>query len=303
MFNEETRLRAVWRAVALAGSGLLLACSASAVQAQSRGGQSIELAGVHLGMSREDSIKTLMANDPPLVDDGIGGNSSAIQFRVPALSPDPFVWSMKFRAKPAEDARDKPLEQVELYFALPPNESTVLSLRRNSCFDCGDGKAKAYAPTAANFLDSIAKRFGSPNASVIQSRNMHGNVVIGEVRFYAWTRTGELLTEQEFQKRMKYPAQCTGMLNPDNARNSNSINFRAFEQSLGQKGVIDNCATIASVQWSQDGKNVLRHYYITVTDYAGMLSAFSKSAEVVEGKANQQRKQELDRANKNPTKL
>lgn len=302
--GDKKLLLLVFRRVVISGCLLLGLASTAQAQSPPRGGQSVELAGIRLGMAREEAIKALAANEPPFVDDGIGNNSSALQLRVPVLSPDPFVWNMRFRVKPAEDALNKPVEQVELYFALPPSESTVLVLRRNSCFNCGsDGKAMAYAPTAANFLDSIAKRFGSANASVIQGRAMNGNVVIAETRQYAWTRTGELLTEQELSRRVKYPAQCTGMLTPDAARSNNGINFRAFEQSIGQKGVVDNCATVASVRWTQDGKGILQNYYITVIDYAGMLSTFSRAAEIVEGKADQQRRQEIERANKNPTKL
>lgn len=279
---------------------------ASSVQAQSpqRVAQQIEIAGVHLGMPQEQAVKALMANEPSFVDDVVGGNSSALQLKVPVLSADPFVWSMSFRSKPIANVLDEPIEKVELHFAPPPSESTVLTLKRSTCFDCGNGKAMAHAPLVTNFLDALAKRFGSPNASIIHGRNINSaGVVFGEMRYYAWTRNGELLTEQEFLRRMKYPAQCTGMTTPDNARSSNGINFRAFEATIGQKAVIDNCATMASVQWSQDGKGVIRHFFITLTDYAGILSAFSRSSEVVEGKANQQRRQELDRATKNPTRL
>lgn len=296
MFNEGLR---TWRKVALTGSGLLLACSAYAVQAQSspRGGQQLEIAGVRPAMTKDEAIKALMANEPPFVDNG-----NAIEFRVPVLGPDRFAWSMKFEAKPPTDTRDHPVDSVELYFAPPPSEAKVLAFKRGVCFDCGDAKGMARAPLAANFLDSIAKRFGSTQPSLIDSRQMNGNVVIRETRYYIWTRTGQLLTEQELQRRMKYPARCRSVLTPDNARNSDSINFRAFE-NFRQDNLVDNCAMIARVEWAQDSKGVLQRFYISWSDYAGMLSAFSASADVVEGKANQQRKQDLDRASKNPTKL
>lgn len=306
MHKDKTILRVFRRASLLLVSSFV-ASLASGVQAQSPqiGPQSIEIAGVRLGMTKEQAIKALMANQPPLIDDDTAGSKNSVQLKVPVLSPDPFVWSMSFHAHPL--APDKPFEKVELYFAPPPNETTVLTLKRSICFDCGDGKAMAHAPLVTNFLDALAKRFGSPNPSLIEGRNIantpSGTIVLGEMRYYAWTRTGELLTAQELQRRVKYLAQCTSMANPDGARNDQGINFRAFQASIGQKDVIYNCATMASVQWRQDGKGVIRNFYITLTDYAGILSAFSKSAEIVEEKANQQRKQELDRATKNPTKL
>jgi len=295
MHKDRTILPAFGRAsLAIVSSFFALA---SGVQAQSpqRGPQSIEIAGVRLGMPREEAIKALMANQPPLEVEERG----ITQFKVPVLSPDPFVWSMKFRAKPSE-VRDTPTETMELDFPPPPSGSAVLTLRRYTSFN---SEAKARAPTGDNFLDAIKNRFG-PNAS--NSNRGEGSGGRNQSRTYVWTRTGELLTDQEYQRRWKhYNLICDVTIG--SARTDNGINFRVFEGGLGRKDVIDSCAAVAIVSWRQDQNGVIDSFSITMTDAAAILAAFTKSAEVAEGAANQQRKQELDRAReratKNPTKL
>lgn len=298
MDKKKSILPALRRAGSLIACEVLLVALASGVQAQTpqRGPQSIEIAGVRLGMPREQAIKALMANQPPLVDDdGWSGKSSAVPLKVPALSADPFVWRMEFRAKPSAEDRDAPYDKMELEFAPPPSESIVLTLSRHVSFD---GKAKARAPTAANFLDAITEKFG-PSASSINRGEVSGGRE--QNRTYVWTRTGELLTEREYQGRKDYSYRCR-VASTGGARSDNNINFRAFE-GLRQKDVVDSCAVVASISWSQDPKGIMKHFIITIADRAGILTAFTKSAEVVEGTTNQQRQQELDRATKNRTKL
>ncbi len=269
---------------------------ASGVQAQTpqRGPQSIEIAGVRIGMPREEAIKALMANQPPLEvkEHGI------TQLKVPVLSPDAFIWSMEFRAKPSEEKRDAPYESMDLDFTPPPSESTVVTLRRYTSFDVADGKGMAHAPMAANFLDAVAKRFG-PNASNVKRGEVSGGR--HQSRTYVWNRAGALLTEQEYQQRWKhYSLSCDVSIR--SARSGNGINFRAFE-GLKQRNVIDSCAAVAIVSWEQDEKGIIKSFSIMMTDALAILEAFTKAAEIIEEKDNRQRNQELDRANKNRTKL
>ncbi len=317
MHKDRTSLPTfAWVGLAIASSAIALV---SGVQAQTpQGGpKAIEIAGVRLGMPREEALKTLSANQPPIVDDESGGKSSAVQLILPALGADPFVLSTKFRAKPVGNARDEPEDIVQLYFSPPPNAPTILTLSRSTCFFCGSGKGRAHAPSVPNFLDAIAKRFGSPDASFISDRSVDntpsGDVVRGETRYYAWTRTGELLTEREFKRRVNNdPRICTILPTPireyfDTPDDGDMRpNFPKLVSFIGTKG-IDSCATVARVTWRQDGKGVIDTFAIELSDRAGILSAFTKSRQVLEEKANQERKQELeraqDRAKKNPTKL
>jgi hypothetical protein len=278
-----------WVGLAIASSALALA---SGVQAQTpQGGpKAIEIAGVRLGMPREEAVKALMANQPPLEvkDNGI------LQLKVPALSPDAFVWSIEFEAK--RETPDTPFERMDLDFTPPPSGSTVVTLRRSISFDIGE--AKTRAPTAANFLEAVDKRFGA-NASNIN----RGEVSNGrhQSRTFVWNRAGSLLSEQEYQQRWKhYSLSCD--ISIRSARSQNGINFRAFE-GLKQRNVIDSCAAVAVVSWEQDENRIIKRFSIAMTDAAAILEAFTKAAEVIEEKDNRQRNQELDRATKNRTKL
>jgi hypothetical protein len=246
--------------------------------------QPLDVLGVRLGMPREQAVHVLLSNKPPyavtnttgLTVDDIGSS----------------VWHTSLNRTSALTT-----DSIDLDFAPPPTASAVLRIYRSVCYNCGGtAKVNADAPSVANFLRGLADKLKSPTPSVIESRSN-----AGEVAVYVWTRDGVLLSSAELSRRLRYPARCTDPPTLDSARNNVGVSFAAVTASL-EKNYESTCGQVARVAWFQEG-GVITRFEMTLFDVSGLVSAFTKSAALLDAKAAGRHQQDLQRANQNRPNL
>jgi hypothetical protein len=197
-------------------------------------------------------------------------------------------------------------DTIVLDFAPPPTESRVLRIYRTVCYNCGvSGKTNPNAPSVGNFVGSLAEKLKSPTPTVVVTRDRRG---MFETTVYVWTRAGEFLSSSELNRRLRYPARC---INPPtlNAARANAAlavggitvgtNFNLY---LDDKNFEDTCGTVMQVAWTQEG-GIIKHFDMNLSDVAGLVLAFSKSAALIDAKKGSQHQQELERAKQNRPKF
>jgi len=255
--------------------------------AQSSPPPPLDILGVQLKMPRESAMRLLLGRQPPYVV----GNTVALT--VEDLGS--FVWHISLSSPP--DTVYNSVDSIDLDFAPPPTESTVLRIYRHLCYSCGNPrKANPDAPTVENFQRSIAEKLKAPSPTAVVA---HTNQ--GENRIYVWSRDGKLLTSGDLSHRLRYPAACLNPPKLDSARNNVGVDFLSVVTTLEQN-FENTCGTVAAVSWTQEG-GIITQFEMTFNDVAGLLLAFAKSGATIQAKNQIQHQQQLQRANQNSPKL
>jgi hypothetical protein len=251
--------------------------------------QPLDILGVQLGMPRESAVQLLLSRQPPYSVT----NTQALT--VEELGPS--VWHISLNI-PQPD-----YDTIDLDFAPPPTKSTVLRINRSvSYVDFSNNiqKTKPNAPSVETFVRSLAEKLGSPTPTVVENRSANPNVF--NITDYVWTRTGEFMSSAELNRRLRYPARCisTAQHTP-RERANNNVGYD-FHLSFDDKNFEDTCGTVVHVVWTEEG-GILRQFEMTLSDTAGLVLAFAKSAALIDAKKGSQHQQELQRAEQNRPKL
>lgn len=239
-------------------------------------------------MPRESAVQLLLSRQPPY------SSTNTVALTVEDLGPP--VWHISLNSPPPDF-----VDSINLDFAPPPTKSTVLSIHRSVSYvtyiNGAIVKRNSDAPSVENFVRSLAEKFRSPTPTVVESRSANPGVF--NITDYVWTRAGEFLSSAELNRRLRYPK---GALTPptlDAARTNVGTDFHLY---LDDKNFEDTCGTAVQVVWTQEG-GIIRQFEMTLSDAAGLVLAFSKSAALIDAKKGTQHQQELQRAKQNRPKL
>ena len=249
--------------------------------------QPLDILGVQLGMSRESAVQLLLSQHPPY---------SVTNPQVVTVEDlGTFVWNTSLTIPPPD------YDHIDLDFAPPPTKSAVLRILRSvSYVDYNIHKTKPNAPTVENFVRSLAEKFRSPTPTLGALISPNPGTV--NFVYYVWTRAGEFLSSAELNRRLRYPARCTGTAqNTPRQLANNNVGYD-FHLQFDDKNFEETCGTVASVSWSQEG-GIITRFDMTLFDSAGLVLAFAKSAATIDAKKGSQHQQELQRAKQNRPKL
>lgn len=243
---------------------------------------SLDILGVRLGMPRDAAVELLSTSPQSFAVT----NTSSLAIEDLGTS----VWHISL-----DSQHENAVHQIVLDFALPPTESTVQRIYRNTCYNCSPSHAMSPdAPSAQNFVRSLAEKLGTSTPTLVKSRSADGEATV-----YVWTPDGKLLSSTELGHRLRYPARCTNPPQLDSVRTNAGINFNlAFDD----QNFANACGTVAEVSWFQE-RGVITHFDMTFTDVSGLLSSLAKSDGILQAKKSNEHQQELQRANQNRPKL
>ena len=263
---------------------LLLTLDVGGAFAQSS--QPLDILGVQLGMARESAVQLLLSRQPPY------SVTNTQTLTVEDLGTS--VWRVSLNSPPSG------YDVIDLDFAPPPTKSTVLRIYRSvnyvTYINGAVVKKNPNAPLVDNFVASLAEKVGSPTPTVVEKRSATSNLF--NITDYVWTRAGELLSSAEFNRQLRYPARClaTAESNPRVLVDNHSrYNFHLY---FDDKNFEDICGRVLRVAWIQDG-GMIRQFEMTLSDTAGVVLAFAKSAAMIDAKNGSRAQQELERAKQN----
>ena len=248
--------------------------------------QSLDILGVQLRMSRKPAVQLLLSRQPPYAI------TNTVAPTVEELGQS--VWNISLNANKQDVA-----DSIDLDFAPPPTESTVLRISRSVCYDCSGQKRSLDAPSVEIFLRSLAEKLKSSTPTVVEGRSQNAGTTIGETTIYVWTPAGHFLSSAELSRRLRYPARCINPPKLDQARTNVGFDFNVHLEDKDFKNI---CGTVARIHWVQAG-GIITRFDMDFNDVAGLFSAFSKSAALIHAKKGSQHQQELQRANQNRPKL
>jgi len=256
-----------------------LAVAANVESASAQPPQGLDILGVQLGMPRETAVHLLQSRNPPY---------SITNTNAPTIEGlGSSVWHVSLANQTALT-----VDTIDLDFAPPPTASTVLRVFRNVCYSCNSsGKTNPEAPSVDNFVRGLAEKLKTPTPTVVES---HSN--LGEHRVYVWTSTGEFLSSVELNRRLPKPYRCINR--PPRLDDSGTNVGVNFNLQLDDKSFGDTCGTVVMVDWSQEN-GIITKFDMDFSDVAGLMSAFSKSAALINAKNANRNRQELKRANQN----
>ena len=252
--------------------------------------QPLDILGVQLGMPRESAVQLLLSRHPPYSVT----NPQVVTVEDLGTS----VWSTSLTI-PSPD-----YDTINLDFAPPPTKSTVLRIYRAVSYvttnNVGVVKKSPNAPSVETFVRSLAEKFRSPTPTLVAASSANPGAL--NLTHYVWTRAGEFLSSAELNRRLRYPARCTGTAqNTPRQLANNNVGYD-FHLQFDDKNFEETCGTVASVSWSQEG-GIITRFDMTLFDSAGLVLAFAKSAATIDAKKGSQHQQELQRAKQNRPKL
>jgi hypothetical protein len=267
--------------------GLLVTIDVGSAFAQSP--QPLDILGVQLGMPRESAVQLLQNRQPPY---NVTGTQT---FAVEDLGT--LVWHTSLKSSLPD------YDIIDLDFAPPPTGSTVLRISRSvSYVDFSNSipKTKPNAPSVETFVRSVAEKFGSPTPTVVEKSSAGPGAF--NITDYVWTRSGEFLPSAELNRRLRYPASCTitAQHTPREIANNN-VGYD-FHLHFDDKNFEDVCGRVVRVVWEQEG-GIIKQFEMTLSDTAGLVLAFAKTAATIDAKKASQHQQELERAKQNNPKF
>jgi hypothetical protein len=247
---------------------------------------SLDILGVQLRMPRESAVQSLLSRQLPYAI------TNTVALTVKELGQS--VWHISLNAN-----KQDVVDSIDLDFAPPPTESTVLRISRSVCYDCSGQKRSLDAPSVENFLRSLAEKLKSSTPTVVEGRSQNAGTTIAETTVYVWTPAGQFLSSAELSRRLRYPARCINPPKLDQARTNVGIDFNLH---LDDKDFKNTCGTVARIHWVQES-GIITRFDMDFSDVAELFSALSKSAAIVDAQKGSQHQQELQRANQNRPKL
>lgn len=234
--------------------------------------QPLDILGVQLGMPRAEAQHLLLSRQPPY---SVSSTNSGLTVYL-----GPWIQSTLLIA-------NKPgvYDSINLGFAPPPTESTVVRIDRNVCYSdkcIRDQKTSSDAPSVENFVRGLAEKLKSPTPT--QSNSSRANPHVDEV--YVWSRDGKFLSSAELTSRLREFNKRVNCISDGNLSGNPDKNF------------VDICGAVLSVTWDQEA-GIIRRFTMRFTDVAGLFSAHAKSAAFIDAKKASQHQQELQRSNQN----
>jgi len=217
----------------------------------------MDIAGVRIGMTEAEVVKTIQA-----FDSSAKSTSRSVAYfpyfdGVNHLQTPEFLDHMGFRTVDAD---------IRVWFTSPPSEPRVFAVVRRS--------SPAQPPSGEQMLSALIAKHGPFNVRSVPRAG--GGAVVH------WDEEGKAQCTAAKERGHRVPwSNAMGTLIPPNAVKVLEQYARqdVFRQALGASRDVSNCGTVLRYEW---GSEPVRNFEAWLVDQGGMVTANRKSVQWVE---------------------